>query len=149
MGILIKPIITEKATAASELRNCYTFAVNTKANKVEIKKAVEAAYGVSVEKVRTINVRPDRRTRYTKTGIQHGKTNAVKKAIVQLAEGEMIDLYANMQLDKKCQQENQNQSHQDSDLEQQMDLTPLLLTSRRKVFQLRKNVLVVETVKEK
>ncbi|WP_166967713.1 50S ribosomal protein L23 [Yeosuana marina] len=96
MNILIKPIITEKATASSELRNCYTFAVNTKANKVEIKKAVEAAYGVSVEKVRTINVRPDRRTRYTKTGIQHGKTNAVKKAIVQLAEGEMIDLYSNM-----------------------------------------------------
>jgi len=61
---------------------------------VEIKKAVEATYGVSVEKVRTINVRPDRRTRYTKTGIQHGKTNATKKAIVQLAEGEMIDLYS-------------------------------------------------------
>ncbi|GAA3616376.1 50S ribosomal protein L23 [Flavivirga abyssicola] len=96
MSILIKPIITEKATADSELRNCYTFAVKTKANKVEIKKAVEAAYGVSVEKVRTINVRPDRRTRFTKTGIQHGKTNAVKKAIVQLAEGEMIDLYSNM-----------------------------------------------------
>ena len=96
MSILIKPIITEKATANSELRNCYTFAVKTKANKVEIKKAVEAAYGVSVEKVRTINVRPERRTRFTKTGIQHGKTNAVKKAIVQLAEGEMIDLYSNM-----------------------------------------------------
>ena len=96
MNILIKPIITEKATAGSELRNCYTFAVNTKANKVEIKKAVEATYGVSVEKVRTINVRPDRSTKYTKTGIQHGKTNAVKKAIVQLEEGEMIDLYSNM-----------------------------------------------------
>ena len=96
MSILIKPIITEKATMDSELRNCYTFAVDTKANKIEIKKAVEAAYGVSVEKVRTMNVRPDRRTRYTKTGIQHGKTNAVKKAIVQLAEGEMIDLYSNM-----------------------------------------------------
>jgi large subunit ribosomal protein L23 len=96
MNILIKPIITEKATANSELRNCYTFEVNTKANKIEIKKAVEAAYGVSVEKVRTINVRPDRRTRFTKTGIQHGKTNAVKKALVQLAEGEVIDLYSNM-----------------------------------------------------
>ena len=96
MIILIKPIITEKATNDSELNNRYSFQVNTKANKVEIKKAVEAAYGVSVEKVRTINVRPDRRTRHTKTGIQHGKTNAVKKAIVQLAEGEMIDLYANM-----------------------------------------------------
>ena len=96
MSILIKPIITEKATTNSELNNCYTFQVNTKANKIEIKKAVEAAYGVSVEKVRTINVRPDRSTRYTKTGIQHGKTAAVKKAIVQLAEGDMIDLYANM-----------------------------------------------------
>ena len=96
MSILIKPIITEKATTMSELRNCYSFEVSKMANKIEIKNAVEAAYGVSVEKVRTINVRPDRRTRYTKTGIQHGKTNAVKKAIVQLAEGETIDLYANM-----------------------------------------------------
>ena len=96
MSILIKPIITEKATTNSELNNCFTFQVSNKANKVEIKKAVEAAYGVSVEKVRTINVRPDRSTKYTKTGIQHGKTNAVKKAIVQLAEGEMIDLYSNM-----------------------------------------------------
>ncbi|HZW63515.1 MAG TPA: 50S ribosomal protein L23 [Flavobacteriaceae bacterium] len=96
MSILIKPIITEKATTMSELRNCYSFQVSIQANKIEIKNAVEAAYGVSVEKVRTINVRPERRTRYTKTGIQHGKTNAVKKAIVQLAEGEMIDLYSNM-----------------------------------------------------
>ena len=96
MSILIKPIITEKATLDSELRNCFSFLVNTKANKVEIKKAVESAYGVSVEKVRTINVRPDRKTKFTKTGIQHGKTNAVKKALVQLAEGETIDLYANI-----------------------------------------------------
>lgn len=96
MRILIKPIITEKATAESELRNCYTFQVNPKANKIEIKNAVEAAYGVSVEKVRTVNVRPERRTRYTKTDIQHGKTNAIKKAFVQVAEGDMIDLYANM-----------------------------------------------------
>ena len=96
MSILIKPIITEKATMQSELLNAFAFEVNTKANKVEIKKAVEAAYGVSVEKVRTINVRPERRTRFTKTGVQHGKTNAIKKAIVQLAEGETIDLYTNM-----------------------------------------------------
>ena len=96
MSILIKPIITEKATANSESNNCFTFQVDTKANKIEIKKAVEAAYGVSVEKVRTMNVRPDRSTKYTKTGIQHGKTNAIKKAIVQLAEGDTIDLYSNM-----------------------------------------------------
>ena len=96
MNILIKPIITEKATNDSELNNRYTFQVNVKSNKVEIKKAVEKAYGVSVEKVRTFNVGPDRSTRYTKAGILNGKTNAVKKAIVQLAEGESIDLYANM-----------------------------------------------------
>ena len=96
MSILIKPIITEKASLNSELRNCFSFLVNTKANKLEIKKAVETSYGVSVDKVRTINVRPDRKTKYTKTGIQHGKTNATKKAIVHLAEGETIDLYANI-----------------------------------------------------
>lgn len=96
MSILIKPVITEKATVQSELSNCFTFEVDKKANKVEIKKAVEAAYGVSVDKVRTINVRPDRSTRYTKTGMVTGKTNAVKKAIVQVAEGETIDLYSNL-----------------------------------------------------
>jgi large subunit ribosomal protein L23 len=96
MNILIKPIITEKATADVENFNRYTFAVNTKANKVEIKKAVEAAYEVSVTKVRTINVRPDRKTRNTKTGVQTGKTNAIKKAIVQLAEGDTIDFYSNI-----------------------------------------------------
>ena len=62
MNILIKPIITEKATADAEVNNRYGFVVNPKANKVEIKKAVESAYGVSVEKVRTMNVRPDRKT---------------------------------------------------------------------------------------
>ena len=96
MSILIKPIITEKATTNSELNNCYTFQVSPRANKIEIKNAVEAAYGVSVEKVRTINVHPERITRFTKTGVQRGKTNAIKKAIVQVAEGDMIDLYANM-----------------------------------------------------
>lgn len=96
MNILIKPIITEKATNEAELNNRFTFVVNPKANKVEIKKAVEAAYGVSVEKVRTMNVRPNRRTRYTKTGVQTGKTNAYKKAIVQVAEGDTIDFYNNI-----------------------------------------------------
>ena len=96
MSILIKPVITEKATNDSELNNRFTFVVEKKSNKVEIKKAVEAAYGVSVEKVRTINVRPDRSTRYTKTGMITGKTNAYKKAIVQLSEGDTIDFYTNM-----------------------------------------------------
>jgi large subunit ribosomal protein L23 len=89
-------VITEKATTASELDNRYTFLVDTKANKVEIKKAVEAAYGVTVQKIRTLNYGPDRKVRYTKTGIQRGKTNATKKAIVQVAEGDTIDFYNNL-----------------------------------------------------
>ncbi|GLB48833.1 50S ribosomal protein L23 [Neptunitalea lumnitzerae] len=96
MSVLIKPIITEKVTADSEVNNRYGFYVATGANKVEIKKAVEATYGVTVEKVRTMNYGPERKTRYTKTGIQHGKTNAVKKAIVQVAEGDTIDFYSNI-----------------------------------------------------
>lgn len=96
MSILIKPIITEKATADSELNNRFSFVVNNKANKIEIKGAVESAYGVSVTKVRTMNVRPDRKTRFTKTGVITGKTSAYKKALVQVAEGETIDLYSNL-----------------------------------------------------
>ncbi len=95
MSILVKPVITEKATTDSELNNRFTFVVKKDANKVEIKKAVEAAYGVSVEKVRTINVRPNRSQRYTKTGILTAKTNAYKKAIVQLVDGDTIDFYTN------------------------------------------------------
>ena len=96
MSIIIKPIITEKATSDSELNNRYTFLVDTKANKIEIKKAVENSYGVNVNKVRTMNYGLDRKTKYTKTGIQHGKANALKKAIVQIADGDVIDFYSNL-----------------------------------------------------
>ena len=96
MSILIKPVITEKATMDSEVNNRYTFEVNQGSNKIEIKNAVEAAYGVSVVKVRTMNVRPDRKTRNTKSGTITGKTKAFKKAIVQVAEGDAIDFYSNI-----------------------------------------------------
>lgn len=96
MSVLIKPIITEKMTADSELHNRYGFVVDPKANKIQIKLAVETAYGVSVKKVRTMNYGPTRKSRYTKTGIQHGKTNAIKKAIVDVAEGDIIDFYSNL-----------------------------------------------------
>ena len=96
MSILIKPVITEKATADSEMNNRFTFVVSNKANKIQIKDAIESAYGVSVTKVRTMNVRPDRKTRYTKSGMITGKTTAYKKAVVQVAEGETIDLYSNL-----------------------------------------------------
>jgi large subunit ribosomal protein L23 len=96
MSVLIKPIITEKATLGSERFNKYTFLVDPKANKVEIKNAVEAAYGVTVDNVRTQNYGPERKMRFTKTGVQKGKTNATKKAIVQVAEGDAIDFYSNL-----------------------------------------------------
>ncbi|WP_298248031.1 50S ribosomal protein L23 [uncultured Christiangramia sp.] len=96
MSILIKPVITEKATADSEMNNRFTFVVSNKANKIQIKDSIESAYGVSVTKVRTMNVRPDRKTKYTKSGMITGKTNAYKKAVVQVAEGETIDLYSNL-----------------------------------------------------
>ncbi|MEM7380164.1 MAG: 50S ribosomal protein L23 [Bacteroidota bacterium] len=96
MSVLIKPIITEKMTADSELYNRYGFIVDPNANKLQIKDAVEATYGVSVKKVRTMNYGPSRRTRYTKTGVQHGKTNAYKKAIVDVEDGDVIDFYSNL-----------------------------------------------------
>ena len=96
MSVLIKPIITEKMTADSELHNRYGFVVEPKANKIQIKEAVESAYGVSVKKVRTMNYGPTRKSRYTKTGIQHGKTNSIKKAVVDVAEGDIIDFYSNL-----------------------------------------------------
>ena len=93
MSILVKPIITEKITKEGEVFNRFGFVVDKKANKVQIKKAVEATYGVSVVSVNTMNVRPDRTTKYTKSGLISGKTNALKKAIVQVQEGETIDFY--------------------------------------------------------
>ena len=63
---------------------------------MEIKKAVETTYGISVEKVRTMNYGPERKTKFTKTGVQQGKTNAVKKAIVKVAEADAIDFYNNI-----------------------------------------------------
>jgi large subunit ribosomal protein L23 len=96
MSILIKPIITEKATDQSELNNCFTFVVDKKANKIEIKKAVESAYGVSVDDVRTMTYPVKRKSKFTKRGMVTGKTGAYKKAIVQLAEGDNIDFYSNI-----------------------------------------------------
>jgi large subunit ribosomal protein L23 len=96
MSILIKPIITEKATDQSELSNCFSFVVRKTANKIEIKEAVEHAYGVSVDKVRTMTYPVKRKTKFTKKGLVTGKVGAYKKAVVQLAEGDNIDFYSNI-----------------------------------------------------
>jgi len=95
MSIIIKPIITEKVTRQGEIFNRYGFVVSKKANKIEIKNAIENAYGVHVVAINTMNVRPDRSVKYTKAGMISAKTNAYKKAIVQLQEGETIDNFTN------------------------------------------------------
>lgn len=96
MSILIKPIITEKATAQSEDLNVYAFEVARSANKVEIKKAVEEFYGVNVETVRTAIVPAKFQTKYTKAGLVRGRKSAYKKALVKVVSGETIDLYGNI-----------------------------------------------------
>ena len=96
MNIMIKPIVTEKATALSEKLNRYTFCVSPDANKYQIKNLVEELYGVKVTSVNTMNYEGKNKQRYTKAGIIRGKKPAFKKAIVTLAEGETIDFYSNI-----------------------------------------------------
>jgi len=96
MGILIKPIVTEKLTAEGEKFNRYGFIVDRKANKIQIKEAVEKFYNVSVVDVNTINYHGDRKSRYSKSGMLRGRTNHYKKAYVTLAGDDKIDFYANI-----------------------------------------------------
>ena len=93
MKVIFEPIITEKATNDSELRNRYTFVVNREANKIQIKDAVENKYNVTVEKVRTQIYGSERKTKFTKRGVQRTKTNIKKKAIVDIQDGDSIDFY--------------------------------------------------------
>lgn len=96
MQILIKPIVTEKLNEQSEKLNSFGFVVNKNANKLQIKKAVEEMYNVTVERVNTMNYAGKVKSRYTKSGVQVGKTAAYKKAIVTLVEGDKIDFYSNI-----------------------------------------------------
>ncbi len=92
--ILIRPIVSEKMTGQGEKLNKYAFIVSPKANKLQIKKAVEQFYGVRVLDVNTMNYRGKTRRKYTKSGIIYGRTNNFKKAIVTLAEGDSIDFFS-------------------------------------------------------
>lgn len=91
--ILVKPIISEKSNKLSDKRRTYAFRVGRKANKLEIKKAVEDFYGVSVINVNTVVVPSKSKSRFTKAGVISGRKPAYKKAYVTVAEGENIDLY--------------------------------------------------------
>ena len=116
MNILVKPLISEKMTRLTEAaanpkltriqrnkgialpaaHNRYGFIVDKRANKIEIKKAVESFYNVKVLDVNTMNYSGKSKSRYTKAGFISGRTNAFKKAIVTLAEGDTIDFYSNI-----------------------------------------------------
>ena len=96
MGILIKPIVTEKMTVQGDKLNRYGFIVERTANKIEIKKAVEQMYGVTVQDVNTVNYHGKRKSRYTKAGMLTGRANHYKKAYVTLAGEDKIDFYSNI-----------------------------------------------------
>ncbi|MCP4440456.1 MAG: 50S ribosomal protein L23 [Aureispira sp.] len=92
-NIIVKPLITEKTTKLAEDPNLnqYTFVVNRKANKVEIKKAVEDQFGVTVQAVNTSVLPGKKRSRIVKGRQTTGRTSPIKKAVVTIGEGEFID----------------------------------------------------------
>ena len=92
----MKPIVTEKMTGLGEKLNRYGFRVQKDANKIQIKKAVEAMYNVTVTDVNTAIVAPKKKSRFTKSGQIVGKTSAYKKAFVTVKKGEQIDFYSNI-----------------------------------------------------
>jgi len=95
-NVLIKPVVTEKMTRAGEKLSQYAFVVDTRVNKIEIKKAVEKLYNETVESVNTMRYLGKIKTRGTKSGYITGKRNNFKKAIVTLKKGDTIDFFSNI-----------------------------------------------------
>ena len=96
MTYIIKPLVTEKMTGITEKQNKYGFVVRPEANNIELKKEIESRYNVTVTDVNTCVYAGKNKTRYTKAGLLKGRTNAFKKAIVTLKEGDVIDFYSNI-----------------------------------------------------
>ncbi|HPD96372.1 MAG: 50S ribosomal protein L23 [Bacteroidales bacterium] len=96
MDILIKPVVTEKMERLTNKVNQFAFIVDRRANKLQIKKAVEDLYNVTVASVNTMRYAGKVKTRYTRTGYVAGRTSNYKKAIITLKEGETIDFYSNI-----------------------------------------------------
>lgn len=93
MNVLIKPLVTEKITALNE-KGKYGFVVEKDANKIQIKKAIESTYGVNVEEIKTMICSGKKKSRFSRAGVLSGRTSSYKKAIVKVAEGEIIDFYS-------------------------------------------------------
>lgn len=96
MAYIIKPLVTEEMTSLSEKQNKFGFIVRPDANKLQIKAEVEAMYNVTVTVVNTMNYAGKNKSRYTKAGLVRGRSNAFKKAVVTLKEGDTIDFYSNI-----------------------------------------------------
>uniref|UniRef100_UPI0015A78356 50S ribosomal protein L23 n=1 Tax=Alloprevotella sp. TaxID=1872471 RepID=UPI0015A78356 len=96
MAYIIKPLVSEKANALTEKLNQFSFVVRPEANKLQIKAEIEALYNVNVVSVNTVKYAGKTKSRYTKAGLVRGRSNAFKKAIVTLKEGESIDFYSNI-----------------------------------------------------
>jgi large subunit ribosomal protein L23 len=96
MEILKKPILTEKASLLTEKLNRFTFKADHRANKLEIKQAIEKMYGVTIEAINTMIVVGKIKSRNTKAGITSGRAAKYKKAVVTLKDGETIDFYSNI-----------------------------------------------------
>lgn len=96
MAYIIKPLVTEEMTSLSEKQNKFGFIVRPDANKLQIKAEVEAMYNVTVTAVNTMNYAGKNNSRYTKAGLVRGRSNAFKKAVVTLKEGDTIDFYSNI-----------------------------------------------------
>ncbi|MBQ7539523.1 MAG: 50S ribosomal protein L23 [Bacteroidaceae bacterium] len=96
MGFIVKPLVTEKMNNITEKQNKFGFIVRPEANKLQIKAEVEALYNVTVTAVNTALYAGKNKTRYTRSGLLKGRTNAFKKAVVTLKEGDTIDFYSNI-----------------------------------------------------
>ncbi len=96
MSVIVKPIVTEKMNKQGDALNRYGFIVKEDVNKLQIKKAVEEMYNVTVADVNTLRYAGKNKTRYTKSGVISGRTASYKKALVTLVEGDKIDFYSNI-----------------------------------------------------
>lgn len=93
MGVVVKPLITEKSNMLAEKLNQYAFIVDVKASKPEIISEIQEMYGVEVTDISTMVYRGKRKFRFTKSGVQNGKKSNFKKAIVSLKEDQEIDFF--------------------------------------------------------
>ncbi|MCY4781086.1 50S ribosomal protein L23 [Sphingobacterium sp. UT-1RO-CII-1] len=96
MEIIKKPILTEKASLLTDKLNRYAFKVDHRANKIQIKQAVEEMFGITVVAVNTAVVAGKAKSRYTKAGFVSGRSPKYKKAIITVKDGETIDFYSTL-----------------------------------------------------